>query len=103
MKRLSKPFPQPLTTQPMNPNTVCGLDKILDVFHEDLHRSAQTTTDEQDAEWFAVYEEIVANYTPHLTPAQWVAVLGELVVGMYINPGVVAARNQAPSPFAVSV
>jgi hypothetical protein len=97
-----KAFPKPSTRQPVNPNRVCGWDQILDLFHQDLHRSDQTISDEQDAESFAVFEEIAANYTSHLTLAQWIAVLGELVARMYIDPGVVAARSRATSPFAVS-
>jgi hypothetical protein len=103
MKPLSKPFPQPTTIRPMKHNRECELDQVLDLFHGDLHRSAESLTEEQDAECFAVFQEIVSNYTPHLTKAEWIALLGELVVGMYIDPGVVAARSRATSPFAVSV
>jgi hypothetical protein len=101
MKKL-KAFPKPSSRQPVNPNIVCELGRILDLFHEDLHRADERITDEQDAESFAVFQEIVTNYMPHLAPAQWIAVLGDLVVGMYINPSVVAARSRATSPFAVS-
>ncbi len=83
MKKLSKPFPQPTTTQPTNPGRVCEFGEILEQFHEDFHRSDQSITEDENAELFDVWQEIVADYMPLLTMAQWIKVLGELVVGAY--------------------
>jgi hypothetical protein len=85
----------------MNPN-VCDFGEILERFHEDFHRSDQSITEDEDAESFSVYEELIANYTPHLTMTQWIKVLGELVVGLYINPAVVATKYQSTTPFAIT-
>ena len=84
MKRLSKPFPQPTTSQPTHPN-VFEFGEILEQFHEDFHQCLQSITDGEDAKCRDVFEQIITNYVPYLTVTQWVRVLGGLVMGMYIN------------------
>jgi hypothetical protein len=92
-------FPQPATFQPTKPD-VCEFGEILEQFHADFHRSDQMITQHEDDRLLALYGEILDRYA--LTVTQWIKLLGELVVGMYINPGVVATSSQSTSPFAVS-
>jgi hypothetical protein len=99
MTKLLKQLPQPTTNQFTNTN-VCEFGEILEQFHEDFHRSDQTITQYEDTQLRALFEEILNNYT--LTATQWTKLLGELVVGMYINPEVVSARSQLTSPFGIT-
>jgi hypothetical protein len=89
--RKEEAFPQPATTQPTNPD-VCDFGEILEQFHTDFHRSDQSITEDEDAELFDVWQEIVANFMPHLTMTQWIKVLGELVVGAYCRCPIAAAQ-----------
>lgn len=57
-------------------------------------------TQHEDDQLLALYGEILDRYA--LTVTQWIKLLGELVVGVYIDPDLVAVRSQAASPFAVS-
>jgi hypothetical protein len=49
-------------------------------------------TEDEDAESFDICQELIFTYAAHMSVAQWIRVLGELVVGMYLNPDL---RNQA--------
>jgi hypothetical protein len=102
MKALLKPFPQPTTLQPMQPNRLCELQHFLDQFHQDLHWLGKNITGEEVAKSFAAMKEIINRYARHLTLAEWISVLGELVVGTYMDPDVVVPGYQAISPFAAS-
>jgi hypothetical protein len=93
-------FPKSSTLQPIDPNRDCEFGEILEQFHADFHRSNQTITQHEDDQLLALYGEILDRYA--LTVTQWIKLLGELVVGVYIDPDLVAVRSQATSPFAVS-
>lgn len=105
MKKV-KEFPTPSTIQPVNPqppmspNQPCDFGAILEFFHDDFHRSHQTITRHQDDVCFDAYQEIVANYVPYLTATEWIKILGELVAGLYIDPGVMG--GQLTSPFVIT-
>jgi hypothetical protein len=100
MEKRSKPFPQLTTTQPTNPS-VCDLYDILDRFHADIHTSIQEMTEDEDAESFDICQELISTYTRRMSMAQWIRVLGELVVGMYLNQGDNAARSQSTAFTAI--
>lgn len=83
MTKLTVPFSKAETEQ--TTADVCEFGEILERFHEEFHISDQNITEEEDAKCRDLFEHLVINYVPLLTPAQWIKVLGELIVGMYID------------------
>jgi hypothetical protein len=84
LTQLATPFSKREQPQTTNSNE-CELGEILDLFHGEFHAADQGMTEEEHAECFDIFQQLILNYVPRLTPTQWIKVLGELVVGMYVD------------------
>jgi len=97
-----KAFPTPLTTQPVNPHEPCKFGEFLECFHDDFHKSCEQTTRQEHHECAEVFLKIANNYPLHLTESQWIKILGALIAGLYLDPGVVGIGCQSTTPFTIT-